>query len=68
MPKLSIVGKYEVIQRQHVEVATLHTDNPREAIWEANKCPLNIPINICGDVDFYKTSEGWRFRRRNPGA
>ena len=34
------------------------TDNPREAVWEANKSPLREIENICGERDFYKDDTG----------
>lgn len=57
-----IIGKYEVVSFQHEHPHTMLTDNPREAIWEANKYPMNVIMNICGDKEFYKDKGAWRFR------
>ncbi len=56
-----IVGKYKVqypgVKGTHTN--SMYTDNPREAVWEANK--LNgTPINISGDRDFYNDGKRWR--------
>lgn len=59
-----IEGKYLVRRHMRVHSRTVLTDNPREAIWEANKDPDNCTItNLCGDKEFYREDKGaWRFR------
>lgn len=64
-----IIGKYKVIESRQlktsnriVEVPVLTTDNPREAVWIANKDPEHLtPTHICGERDFYRDDDGlWR--------
>lgn len=64
-----IIGKYKVIESRQlktskriVEIPVLTTDNPREAVWIANKDPEHLtPTHICGERDFYRDDDGlWR--------
>lgn len=64
-----IIGKYKVIESKQlktskriVEIPVLTTDNPREAVWIANKDPEHLtPTHICGERDFYRDDDGlWR--------
>lgn len=56
-----IIGKYCVVcttspknNTKRLEYPILVTDNPREAVWTANKDPLHNRIDhICGEKDFY---------------
>lgn len=59
-----IIGKY-VVTDQVVGNRYIHlvTDNPREAIWEANKFPDRRTVeNLRGDREFYKESGRWKQR------
>lgn len=54
-----IIGKYKVVDytRPNMPYSIL-TDNPREAVWEANKLPNREIVNICGERSFYKDDAG----------
>lgn len=58
-----IIGKYKVsFHKSHSINDGMFTDNPLEAMWEANKDPQNRVIeNICGERQFYKDETG-RYR------
>lgn len=60
-----IIGKYEIVDiRKPNQRYGILTDNPLEAIWEANKCPeFRIINNICGEKEFYKKNGKYRVRR-----
>jgi hypothetical protein len=55
-----IIGKYKVIDFTKPNMpSSMLTDNPREAVWEANKFPDRRKIeNICGEREFYKDENG----------
>jgi len=61
-----IKGKY-LVTRKFANYSTswqMHTDNAREAVYEANKAPGSTTINnICGEKEFYRDETGrWRSR------
>lgn len=57
--KDEIIGKYKIIDyTRPKQPSTMLTDNPREAVWEANKSPNRVIENICGERDFYKDDTG----------
>lgn len=60
--KENMIGKYCVIDYSHKIPSKLLTDNPREAMWEANKSNTRGIINICGDREFYHDGERWRIQ------
>lgn len=55
-----IIGKYKVIDFTKPNMpSSMLTDNPLEAVWEANKFPGRRKIeNICGEREFYKDETG----------
>ena len=55
-----IIGKYKVVDFSKPNMNnTMLTDNPSEAIWEANKFPKTRRIeNICGEREFYRDETG----------
>lgn len=56
-----IIGKYKIIDPSTLERdMTMLTDNPREAIWEANKNPYRTIVNICGEREIRKEDGKWR--------
>lgn len=57
-----IIGKYEVrTKTSYSRTLIYHTDNPREAIWVANKYPeVSVPINVRGERDFVKEMGRWK--------
>jgi len=58
--KEEIIGKYLVTDTKDGRYK-MFTDNPREAVWESNRYPNRIPVNLCGDREFYKDENGiWR--------
>ena len=60
-----IIGKYKVTDdRPSYDSFDLITDNPIEAVWEANKFPNNRTIvNICGERQFDNTDGIWRIKK-----
>lgn len=60
--KERIIGKYAVITTKTsgrgAQESTILTDNPIEAIWEANRLPNRVIQNICGEREFYKDENG----------
>ena len=36
----------------------IYTDNPSEAVWEANRRPTREIVNICGERKFHKDENG----------
>ena len=61
--KYKIVGKYQVIEIGKTK-GKIITDNPLEAVWEANKFPGQREIrNICGEVEFYKEGDKYKIKR-----
>lgn len=56
----NIIGKYKVIDYNRPnKPSTMLTDNPREAVWEANRRPNRVIENICGEKEFYQDETGW---------
>lgn len=54
-----VIGKYKVVDyTKPNQPNTLITDNPREAVWEANRRPNREIVNVCGERNFYKDSDG----------
>lgn len=54
-----IIGKYKVIDYIKPNMPnSMLTDNPLEAMWEANKRPTRVIENICGEREFYKDENG----------
>lgn len=59
-----IKGKYKV----HIPSdddrrgETIITDNPREAVWEANKSTDRTIENVCGEKEFYIEDGKWHSR------
>ena len=54
-----IIGKYKVVDYSKPnKPSSMLTDNPREAVWEANKFPHREIENICGEREFYKDENG----------
>lgn len=54
-----VIGKYKVVDyTKPNQPNTLITDNPREAVWEANRRPNREIVNVCGERNFYKDSNG----------
>lgn len=50
-----IIGKYKVVDYSKPNMPnSMLTDNPLEAMWEANKFPNRVIENICGEREFYK--------------
>lgn len=62
-PLEHIIGKYKVTDYTHKKRPyKMITDNPLEAMWEANKNPsVRVIENICGEREFYKDETG-RYR------
>ncbi len=61
--KYKIVGKYQVVELNKLG-GKIITDNPLEAVWEANKFPGQREIrNICGEVEFYKEGDKYKIKR-----
>ena len=57
-----IIGKYKVIDYTKPNMPnSMLTDNPLEAMWEANRRPNRVIENICGEREFYKDETG-RYR------
>lgn len=57
-----IIGKYKVVDyRNPKKPSIMLTDNPIEAMWEANKQPTRVIENVCGERQFYKDETG-RYR------
>jgi len=62
--RYKIKGKYEV----HIpsdggrKSETIITDNPREAVWEANKSANRTIENVCGEKEFYFDDNKWHSR------
>lgn len=59
-----IKGKYRVNlpTTNGYKAETIITDNPREAVWEANKLPGRTVENICGEREFYIEDGKWHSR------
>lgn len=57
-----VIGKYEVhTKTPYNRMSIYHTDNPREAMWLANKCPeVSTPVNVKGERDFVKEMGRWK--------
>lgn len=54
-----IIGKYKVIDyTKPSQPNFILTDNPREAVWEANRRPTREIVNICGEREFYIGDDG----------
>lgn len=54
-----IIGKYKVVDYAKPNMPnSMLTDNPLEAMWEANKFPTRVIENICGEREFYKDENG----------
>lgn len=54
-----IIGKYVVEDHNKPKmVSKLVTDNPLEAVWEANRRPNRVIVNVCGEKQFYKDENG----------
>lgn len=54
-----IIGKYKVTDyTKPNQTNTILTDNPLEAMWEANRRPNRVIENICGEREFYKDENG----------
>jgi hypothetical protein len=54
-----IIGKYKVVDySKPKQPNSIFTDNPIEAMWEANKRPTRVIENICGEREFYKDESG----------
>ena len=54
-----IIGKYKVVEYSKPNKPnSMLTDNPLEAVWEANKFPHREIENICGEREFYKDENG----------
>lgn len=61
--KYKIKGKYQVVELNKLG-GKIITDNPLEAVWEANKFPgLREIRNICGEVEFYKENGKYKIKR-----
>ena len=58
--KKRIKGKYRVYDGRGSVEHPILTDNPREALWEANKFPWMEIKNICGERQFYKENGRWK--------
>lgn len=57
-----IIGKYKVVDYSKPNMPnSMLTDNPLEAMWEANRFPNREIENICGEREFYKDETG-RYR------
>lgn len=55
-----IIGKYKVVDYSKPnQPSSMLTDNPREAVWEANRRPNRVIVNICGEKEFYQDEAGW---------
>ena len=54
-----IIGKYCVIDyAKPRKPYRIYTDNPSEAVWEANRRPTREIVNICGERKFHKDENG----------
>lgn len=54
-----IIGKYKVVDYSKPNMPnSMLTDNPLEAMWEANRFPNREIENICGEREFYKDENG----------
>lgn len=62
---IELIGKYEVVDvRYPKHISKIITDNPLEAVWEANKFPKTRTINnICGEAEIYQEDGKWKVRR-----
>lgn len=58
MTKEEIIGKYAIIDPRYK--SPILTDNPLEAVWEANRIPGRDIQNICGDKQFIKEGDTWK--------
>jgi hypothetical protein len=57
-----IIGKYKVVDYSKPNMPnSMLTDNPLEAMWEANRFHNREIENICGEREFYKDETG-RYR------
>ena len=59
-----IIGKYKVICNGDTnQPHTIVTDNPLEAVWEANKSPERKIINVCGEREIYLENGEYKVRK-----
>ena len=59
-----MIGKYLVYTPgNRYKKDQILTDNPREAVWEANRIPGRMIKNICGEKQFYQDEGRWRTKR-----
>lgn len=59
-----IIGKYKVIDRNKPNKPySILTDNPLEAVYEANKFPNRSIENICGEREFYIEDGKYKLRK-----
>ena len=57
----TVIGKYKVINyNNRINPSLLVTDNPIEAVWNANKSPNREIINICGEREFIREKGRWK--------
>lgn len=59
-----IIGKYVVVDNCNRYYSKIYTDNPLEAVYEANKKSTREIINICGEREFYHDGDRWRLKSR----
>lgn len=59
--KPKIIGKYKITDPRGA-IYTIRTDNPIEAVWEANKGSNRTIHNICGEREFYKDADVWKIK------
>ena len=61
-----IIGKY-IVECEHCGKGgarmKIKTDNPLEAVWEANKFPDRNVINVCGEREIYQEDGKWKVRK-----
>lgn len=62
-----VIGKYIVECGEHYGKGgvrmRIKTDNPLEAVWEANKFPDRSIINVCGEREIYQENGKWKVRK-----
>ena len=59
-----IIGKYKVICKTKAnQTHTIVTDNPLEAVQEANRFPDSTIINVCGEKEIYEEKGIWKVRK-----
>lgn len=62
MERERIVGKY-IVHNCTEYNGVIITDNPLEAVWEANKSPNRYIENVCGEREIYKEKDIWKVRK-----